>query len=118
MDQIIIKIVLITAFFLFTAVLLRPGGSARTQAIRTIVLLLALTAGIGAVIFPGIVNDLARMVGVGRGTDLVLYAFIVVFMGNALSTARNRRKQDVQTTQLARTMALQHPLYPDDQTPS
>lgn len=111
-DQIIIKVLLIGAFVIFGLILLKPGGSARTQAIRTITLLLLLAAAIYAVIFPTVVNDLAVAVGVGRGTDLLLYAFLVVFIANALATVRKRRAQDAQITQLARQIAIRNPEYP------
>lgn len=113
-DQIIIKALLIGAFVAFGLILLKPGGSARTQAIRTITLLLLLAAGIYAVLFPGVINDLAVAVGVGRGTDLLLYAFIIVFIANALSTVRKRRAQDAQITQLARQIALRNPEHQED----
>ncbi|QIM19282.1 DUF2304 domain-containing protein [Leucobacter coleopterorum] len=112
MDQIIIKSILIVVFVLFGIMLLRSGGSARTQAIRTLALMLFLAAAIVAVIFPGIVNELAVSVGIGRGADLLLYAFIIVFIGNSLQAARRRSAQDTQITQLARTLALQRPLEP------
>lgn len=112
-DQIIIQILLIAASVIFGVILLRSGGSARTQAIRTITLLLLIAAAIFAVLFPGLIDGLARSVGVGRGTDLLLYAFIVVFVGNALSTTRKRRAQDLQITALARNIALSAPLLPD-----
>lgn len=113
-DQIIIKVLLIGAFLIFALILLKPGGSARTQAIRTLTLVLLLAVGIFAVLFPGLVDDLARSVGVGRGTDLLLYAFIVVFVGNALSAVRKRRAQDAHITQLARQMALRNPEFPEE----
>jgi len=111
MDQIIIKILLILAFIVF-AILIRASGSARSQAFRTIGLLVFFVAAVLAVIFPQMVDDLAIAVGVGRGTDLLLYAFIIVFIGQALTTARRRRAQDAQITQLARNIALANPLYP------
>ncbi len=117
MDQIIIKVALVLVFLVFGAILLRPSASARNQAMRTLGLLVFLAAAIFAVVFPGIVNQLAVMVGVGRGADLVLYAFIVVFIGQALSTARKRRVHDTQITELARKMALSDPQYPERQTP-
>ncbi|MBS1698134.1 MAG: DUF2304 domain-containing protein [Actinobacteria bacterium] len=113
-DQTIIKVLLIGAFVIFGLVLLRPGGSARNQAIRTITLLLLLVAAVFAVLFPDLINDLAQSVGVGRGTDLLLYAFIIVFVGNALTTVRKRRAQDDQITRLARQFALSNPEYPRD----
>ena len=113
MDQIVIKALLIGALVGFAVVLLRPTGSARGQAVRTIALVLLLLTSVFAVIFPQLVNDIAVMLGVGRGADLLLYGLIVVFVANALTTARKRREQDRQITQLARQMALQNVLYPD-----
>ncbi|WP_439901630.1 DUF2304 domain-containing protein [Microbacterium azadirachtae] len=108
-DQIIIKVLLIAAFIIFGLILLRPGGSARNQAIRTITLILLLVAAVFAVLFPSLIDELARSVGVGRGTDLLLYAFIIVFVGNSLTAVRRRRAQDEQITQLARQIALRAP---------
>ena len=112
MDQILIKSILIATFVIFAFVLIRAGGSARAQALRTFGLGVFLLAAVIAVAFPEIVNDLAVMVGVGRGTDLLLYAFIIVFIGQALATSRRRRAQDAQITALARKIALSEPKYP------
>ena len=118
MDQTIIKSLLVIAFILFAGVLLRAGGSARGKAIRTLTLLLFLAAAILAVVFPAIVNDLAVSVGVGRGADLLLYAFLVVFIGNTLASARKRSAQDAQITELARNIALQQPIRPSASDPT
>ena len=112
MDQIIIKALLIAVFVVVAVVLLRPSGSARSQAIRTLGLLLLLVAAVLAVIFPGIVNDLAQLVGVGRGADLLLYGFLVVFISTVLSNARKQRRQDEQITELARKIAVANPEFP------
>lgn len=113
MDQIIIKVLLILAFLVFAFVLIRSGGSARSQALRTLGMLLFLVVATTAVLFPTLVNDIAVIVGVGRGADLLLYAFIVVFIGHTLTNARKRREQDRQITELARQLALREPLYPE-----
>jgi len=115
MDQLIIKSVLIAAFVVFAFVLIRSGGSARAQALRTFGLGVFLLAAIVAVAFPKVVNDFAQLVGVGRGTDLLLYAFIIVFIGQALTSTRRRRAQSAQITALARKIALAEPKYPVDQ---
>lgn len=112
MDQIVIKVLLIVAFLAFAFVLIRAGGSARSQALRTIGMLVFLVVAIIAVLFPALVNDLAVSVGVGRGADLLLYAFIVVFIGHVLTNARKRREQDRQITELARKIALSEPQRP------
>lgn len=61
-----------------------------------------------AVIFPGVVTAVAQFLGVGRGTDLLLYGLIVVFIGNTLINQRRHRKIDREITQLARIVALQN----------
>ena len=111
-NQFIIQALLIVAFVLFGAILLRSGGSARTQAIRTITLTLLVAAAVFAVLFPGVIDFVARSVGVGRGTDLLLYGFIIVFIGNALATTRKLRGQNEQITTLARKIAISEPLPP------
>lgn len=109
MDQFIIKFTLIATFALFAVVLLRSSTSARSQALRSIGLIFFLFAAILAVVFPQLVNDLALLVGVGRGTDLLLYAFIVVFLGQTLAIRRRNSAQNKQITLLTRTIALMSP---------
>lgn len=117
MDQIVIKVLLIAAFLVLAVVLLRPTGTARGQAVRTLLMVVLLVVAILAVVFPTLVNDVAVMVGVGRGADLLLYGLIVVFIANALATARKRREQDREITLLARHIALQNVHRPDDESP-
>lgn len=112
MDQLIIKTLLIVVFVVIAVVLMRPSGSVRSQAIRTLWQLVLLVGAILAVIFPGVVNEFANFVGVGRGTDLLLYGFLVVFISSVLSNTRKQRRQDEQITELARRIAISNPEYP------
>jgi small membrane protein len=75
---------------------------------------LACGAGFILVWNPGLSNDLARLVGVGRGADLLFYVFIAVsgFIGLYLHLRVDVNMQMV--TELARAIALQAPLRPDD----
>jgi hypothetical protein len=105
-NQLAIKIILIALFVVLGVVLVLPGRGARRLAIRRIVLLLATIAGIVAIAFPELVNSLANSVGVGRGTDLILYALVVVFIGNSISNSIRHRQLEREVTKLARTVAL------------
>jgi hypothetical protein len=87
-------------------VLLLPTRGARRLAIRRIVLLLTTLAGIIAIAFPELVNELANLLGVGRGTDLILYALVVVFIGNSISSSIRHRQLEREVTQLARALAI------------
>lgn len=112
MDQFIIKALLIVGFVVIAVFLLRPSGSVRSQALRTLGQLVLLVCAVLAVIFPGIVNDLAQFVGVGRGADLLLYGFLLVFISSSLTNTRKQRRQDEQITELARRIALASPERP------
>lgn len=111
-DQIVIKVILVVVFLVFAFVLIKPGKSARTQALRKIAMILFFAAAVTTVVFPSLINHLANAVGVGRGADLLLYALIIVFFGTNIAAARHRASHDQQITQLARNLALANPLQP------
>ncbi|HEU5222609.1 MAG TPA: DUF2304 domain-containing protein [Candidatus Lumbricidophila sp.] len=104
--QIVIKVLLIAVFAAFALILLMPGRGARRLAVRRIALLVLFAAAIAAIAFPQLVNDVARVVGIGRGTDLILYGLVIVFVGNALSASVRFRHQEREITRLARSIAL------------
>jgi len=106
-NQFLIKIILIAVFAVFGIILLLPGRGARKLAVRRLTLLLVFAAAILAVIFPETINALANLIGVGRGTDLLLYALAIVFIGNSFSAAARHRQLERELTQLARVLALQ-----------
>ena len=86
--------------------LLRSSQGARHQAIRRLLLLLFAVVTIGSVLAPGLWNSLANAVGVGRGTDLLLYGLIVAFLGYTVTSYMRFRALEQQITQLARRVAL------------
>ena len=114
-SQLIIQIVLIAALLLIAAVLLLPRKGARSLALRRLTTLALLIAGIAAVINPHWLSWLAGFVGIGRGTDLLLYVFIIVFMGHTVTAGMRASLADQQITQLARELAILN--APDPNTP-
>lgn len=101
-----IKIILIVVFAAFAVFLMFPGSGVRHAAIRRLTMVGLLAVTILAVIFPSAVNDVAHVLGVGRGTDLLLYGLIVVFIGNSILMQRRHRNTERQITQLARQLAI------------
>ena len=101
----LIQVLLIVVVVLVVARLFRSRG-ARAQAIRRI----------GLVVFAGVrgrlhpvprrVEQLAGLVGVGRGTDLVLYALVVAFLSFTVTTYLRFRDLETNYTRLARRIAL------------
>jgi small membrane protein len=59
-----------------------------------------------SVLFPGIVTWVAEQVGVGRGTDLLLYILVVAFMLVAVVLFRRIAELERKYVDLARVIAI------------
>jgi len=105
MKIVLIQLVLIIVVVLTAVRLLRDRG-ARTQAVRRLGLMLFAAIAVWSILFPSVWNQLARLVGVGRGTDMVLYALVVAFLSFTLTTYVRFRDFEARYTKLARRLAL------------
>ena len=105
----IIAVVVIAAaaFFIFR------GGGARHQALRRILMLAFIAAAASSVFFPQIWTWVANLVGVGRGTDLLLYFLVLIFIGFVATTYRRFRQIDKELTELSRQLALSNATKPN-----
>lgn len=72
-------------------------------------------AGLFFVWMPEQANDLAYLLGVGRGADLILYCWILTSLIVALNLHLLIRANVRLTTELARHLALSHPLKGPEQ---
>lgn len=104
--QLPIKILIIIVLVGFVGFLLLPSRGSRSSAIRSIILMFMAVFAVFAVVFPSLLSSIAGFLGVGRGTDLLLYGFIFVLIGQMLTTSRRRRSQELQITKLARREAI------------
>src|SRR5665811_1832752 len=105
MKIVLIQLVLIVVVILVAARLLR-GRGARTQAVRRLGLLVFAAFAVWSILFPSVWNQIAKVVGVGRGTDMVLYALVVAFLSFTLTTYVRFREFESRYTKLARRLAL------------
>jgi hypothetical protein len=109
---VIIKILLITAALGVAVLLLREKVPRHQEAARRVGGLLVVLGGIVAVLWPGLTTTVANAVGVGRGTDLVLYLLVTVFAYSALTTAQRIHRLQHDVTVLTRELALSQPAPP------
>ena len=109
----VIQIVLILGVALGGAALMRSSGGARHQAVRRLLLLGFIVLAIVSVLYPKLLTHVAGWVGVGRGTDLVLYLLFVLVLGFMASTYRRFRDLEHQITVLTRRLALDEAVLPD-----
>lgn len=105
MKLVLIQVLLIAVVVAVVARLFRSRGQ-RAQAIRRIGLLLFAAFAVVSILFPTVWNRIAHSVGVGRGTDMVLYALVVAFLSFTVTTYVRFRDLETRYTKLARRLAL------------
>jgi hypothetical protein len=103
---VIIKALLIPALAMAVVFSLRARASLRGQARRKVVAVLTLVTGVVAVMFPALLQDVADVVGVTRGTDLLTYGLALVILYLVGSTSVRFREQESRFVRLARQVAL------------
>ena len=102
----IIKVVLILAVVGILVFSVRGRGGVRMQAGKRLGLLLFAAANVVAVLRPDEVSAVAQRLGVGRGTDLVLYLLVIAFLFGMLSYYLRFKVVDRRFTELARLLAI------------
>ena len=105
MRIVLIQVLLIVVVVAVAARLFRSRG-ARAQALRRIGLLLFAAGAVISILVPDLWNRLARIAGVGRGTDMVLYALVVAFLSYTVTTYLRFRELETRFTKLARRLAI------------
>lgn len=109
----VIKVLLIASIILLAIFAASGRKRATHRAIRRITVAAVVPIGTVAVLFPGMVNRLANLVGVGRGTDLVLYVFVVAFLFVSVSHYQRMRDIEDMYVTLARRVAVENALRGD-----
>ena len=106
LDQPVIKVVLLASVVVVTAMLTRSTAGVRHQAVRRLLLVAFVVLAAMAILFPRLLTQVAQLLGVGRGADLLLYGLTVVFLGYVAASYRRMRQLEQQVTTLARELAL------------
>lgn len=81
-----------------------PGE--RSLALKRIFALVFLVLAVLAIIFPNALSVVANFFGIGRGTDLLLYVFILASLLFGVALVRAKARSDARVTKLARAVAL------------
>ncbi|WP_127129539.1 DUF2304 domain-containing protein [Georgenia sp. SYP-B2076] len=98
--------ILLLLGILGTVIPLTRTASARHQAIRRLLLVGFVVLAVFAVLFPTWLTAVANLLGVGRGTDLLLYVLVIAFLTYVASSYRHMVTLDRKLTVLTRKLAL------------
>ena len=102
----IIQAILLVIVAVFLLLFIRTWYSVQTKALKRLAFLAFIAAMVVAILRPNWVNTLAHKVGVGRGTDLVLYTLAVAFVFVSVNTYFRLKSQEARFTELARAIAV------------
>lgn len=101
-----IQFLLIAAVIVLGAIMMRKTGADSHLAIRRIFMMLFVLAAVLSILFPEWLTWVATLIGVGRGTDLLLYALVLMFLVFVYTQYRRNAVLQRQLTLLARKIAL------------
>ena len=113
----VIQIILLLAAAAVFGVFIRNSHSVRSQAFKRISFVIFLIMNFDAVLRPGDTTWLAHKVGVGRGTDLLLYLLVIAFAFFAVNTYLRFHTLERRFTDLARSIALNTAQAPEATIP-
>ncbi|WP_327133214.1 DUF2304 domain-containing protein [Streptomyces sp. NBC_01343] len=101
-----IQLLLIAGSVSMALMFIRTWGQAKNRAWKRIAFSLFVIVNVYAVLRPTDVTWVAHQLGVGRGTDLVLYVMVLAMGFLTLNTFLRFRSLEKKITDLARTVAL------------
>lgn len=102
----IIKSLLLAGLCLVAVVMLRPIRSSTYLAIRRLgVIAIVLAAAVG-VLFPELVASAARLIGVDKGVNLLVYFLFLVVLTQMANSYRTEKAMEEKITRLTRALAL------------
>lgn len=105
--------VVITLLGLLAVVTVRSAIAGRARKRVTLLWMLIWITGAGATIWPSATRDVARALGIGRGTDLVMYCSVLLLMTGLFYIYTRLRSMDRTMTLLVRELAIERARSPE-----
>jgi hypothetical protein len=102
----LIKVVLILSFLGLLVWAFRNRTRVGLRAGFRVLAVLLAAAAVASVIYPNVTQRAADVLGVTRGTDLVLYILIVAFMLTSIGTYFRFREQERRLIEVVRAVAI------------
>ncbi|MDU0312712.1 DUF2304 domain-containing protein [Phycicoccus sp. M110.8] len=108
-----VKVPLILFAVLALVALFRNRDRVELRAGSRVVAIVLAAAAVASIADPGIPQRVAEALGVGRGTDLLLYVLVVVFTLTSLGLYFRIKESDARVRKLARALAIERALRED-----
>ena len=105
-EYFLIRALLIIGLALVTWLLVRPVQSQSHLAVQRLLILVIVIFAIITLLYPPLLNQIARVVGVERGINLLVYALIICVLAQMSASYRNSMALEKRITLLTRQIAL------------
>jgi small membrane protein len=105
-----IKVPLVIAAVVILVMVFRHRKRVELRAGSRVLVLVLAAVAVTSIIDPDIPQSMANVLGVARGTDLLLYVLIVVFVLTTLGLYFRLRDTDQQLRRLVRSLAIEKAL--------
>lgn len=102
----LIKIILLFAVLLVAVFLIKGTQDTKNVALRRVLLVVFVIVAAITIINPRIATQVANLVGVGRGVDLLLYLTIIAFLSYSVVSYRRMVILENRLGDLARELAV------------
>lgn len=102
----LIRFLLIASTLTIAWYFLTSRGTSRSNAFKKVLLVGFVAAAIVAILIPEALTQLANFVGVGRGTDLLVYVLVQVVAFQMFNTCAKDKQNQRQIVHLARRIAI------------
>lgn len=112
----LIKTLLLIGLLIVAYFMLRPVKTAGHLALRRLGVMLIVVVAVFAVVFPEVVNAVAKAIGVYSGVNLLVYILILAVFTQMATSYRRDVSNERKLTLLARAIALESAPKPE-QTP-
>lgn len=105
-SQWFVKLLIVAILLIATYFIMKPVKSAQHLAMRRLSMMIFVAFAVLAALFPSMLSYIAVSLGIGRGTDLLLYGLTLAFFSTLVTAYRRDAAVERKLTQLARTIAL------------
>ena len=102
----IIQVVLVSLVVLLIVFFLKGRNTQKLKAGHKLLFVAFAVFAIIAIIWPELTTDLAHLVGVGRGADLLLYALVLAFVYFVIAIYLKFKSYEQRITTLVRHIAI------------
>ena len=101
-----IQLFLVVAFGVLTVTFLKRRNTMRHQAGKKLLFLAFIVASVVTILSPSLASRAAQLVGVGRGTDLLLYLLVAAFCFVCVNVYLKFKDLEARIVRLARRTAI------------